>query len=734
MDVDPIELSQRDTETNILRDESVINSEIFDIPQSSLVEVLNDPHVGMEFDSLKKVKDFYKSFAKIKGFGYRIRSSKSNYCKFVCARQGENKVKSNMGIVKKKCSTIRMGCQASLIVKKKKNQNVWVIRSFDNNHNHLMASPKSVSLFRCHRKMNDVAKNLVERFSEEGLPIGKVVSMFSGSDSSFSNRDCWNHMKNVRSKNLDVGDAQGVLNYCKQKQAQNSDFFYAIQCDGEARMMNLFWVDARSRLAYQRFGDVITFDTTYKTNKYSMPFAPFTGLNHHLQSILFGCALLQDESETSFVWLFETWLEAMNGKKPISIITDQDLAIGAAIAKVFPESHHRLCLWHIRKKFPEKLAHIYHKNSSFKRELKRCIRESPTVKDFEDDWHRIMTTYELQENEWLQRLFQIKESWVPIYNRGTFFAGMNTTQRSESINSFFDSFVNSTTTLTDFVVKFEKAVNHRYEAEKREDFESRHKSRILSIGSKIEEHAASIYTRNVFRKFHEELASVSHFTKEKLEKNGSQYRYRVSNCFNTRDTFVVDINLETKNATCGCQLYEFLGILCRHILMIFQTKNIVQIPSHYILQRWTKEANRFLEVGDIDNQNHESGDLRSLHVQQLFGKFSKLAERSEEAYNYILVELDRVFNTASTMEKEVAENCLESDQQTLMLESLDDVSNWNIKDPQVSQTKGRRKVTVAGRYKSALELATNKTLVKRRQCKSCGEYGHYQSTCKKYAT
>jgi len=52
----------------------------------------------------------------------------------------------------------------------------------------------------------------------------------------------------------------------------------------------------------------------------------------------------------------------MGGKKLVSIITDQDLAIRATIEKVFPETRHRLCLWHIRKKFPEKLAHVYHKD------------------------------------------------------------------------------------------------------------------------------------------------------------------------------------------------------------------------------------------------------------------------------------------------------------------------------------------------------------------------------------
>ncbi|GAB2270106.1 Protein FAR1-RELATED SEQUENCE 5 [Dionaea muscipula] len=95
-------------------------------------------------------------------------------------------------------------------------------------------------------------------------------------------------------------------------------------------------MDPRARMAYQCFGDVVTFDTTYHTNKYDMPFAPFTGVNHHFQSIQFGCALLQDETEVTFMWLFSTWLQAMGGCPPVSIITDQDPAMKAAISKVVP--------------------------------------------------------------------------------------------------------------------------------------------------------------------------------------------------------------------------------------------------------------------------------------------------------------------------------------------------------------------------------------------------------------
>ncbi|RZB56995.1 Protein FAR1-RELATED SEQUENCE 5 [Glycine soja] len=72
-----------------------------------------------------------------------------------------------------------------------------------------------------------------------------------------------------------------------------------------------------------------------------------------------------------FESLEKTWLKEMGGKKPVSIITDQDLAIGAVIKKVFLETRHRLCLWHIRKEFPEKLAHVYHKRSTFKHEQRK---------------------------------------------------------------------------------------------------------------------------------------------------------------------------------------------------------------------------------------------------------------------------------------------------------------------------------------------------------------------------
>jgi hypothetical protein len=86
-----------------------------------------------------------------------------------------------------------------------------------------------------------VAKNLVEKFSESGLPIGKVPEIPGNIEGvNFNERDCYNYMRDKRKKDLIIGDAQAVVEYCARKQAENLNFFYAIDSDNEGRMINFF--------------------------------------------------------------------------------------------------------------------------------------------------------------------------------------------------------------------------------------------------------------------------------------------------------------------------------------------------------------------------------------------------------------------------------------------------------------------------------------------------------------
>lgn len=99
-------------------------------------------------------------------------------------------------------------------------------------------------------------------------------------------------------------------------QEKNSDFFYDIDLNHNFHISNVFWVDARSRTTYASFGDVITFDTTYLTDKCDMSSATFVGVNHDVQGVLLGCGLLSRKDTKSFMWLFKSWLRCMSGISP----------------------------------------------------------------------------------------------------------------------------------------------------------------------------------------------------------------------------------------------------------------------------------------------------------------------------------------------------------------------------------------------------------------------------------
>lgn len=156
----------------------------------------------------------------------------------------------------------------------------------------------------------------------------------------------------------------------------------------------------------------------------------------------------------------------------------------------------------------------------------------------------------------------------------------------------------------------------------------------MGIGSKLEHHAAFVYTRNIFGKFQDELKKINEFTKKNIRRDGPSYVYQVSSCYDARDTFIVNVDLDSNVAKCDCQLFEFMGTLCRYILVIFQAKGVVQIPDHFVLQRWTKDANECIEVSDAENnfdgQSTTPKIIRRMHAQQQASILVDLDEESEE--------------------------------------------------------------------------------------------------------
>ncbi|KAA8547929.1 hypothetical protein F0562_004358 [Nyssa sinensis] len=469
------------------------------------------------------------------------------------------------------------------------------VAKLEKNHNHELVTPAMRHFLRSHRQEYDPKKSSVHSFNPPGMSTSTPMNDLTEDCDNFAKMVFapQNHVNYIGRGRLSTFgiDAQSLLGFFKIMQANDPAFYYAIQVDEEDRLSSVFWVDTRSRIAYNCFYDVVAFDTTYQVNQYKMPFAPFTGVNHHKQSVLFGCALLADESESTFIWLFMTWLEAMSGRQPGLIITDYDSAISKAVEKVFPESNHRYCKWHIMSKMPKEMGHTYSAlPKTFQVEFDKCINKSETPEEFESAWELLLDKYNLRGNEWLQSLYIDRKLWVPTYIRDTFFAGMYATQRSGSVNSLFDGYVNARTTLQDFAEQYEKALDDRYEKEAKAEFETFYTKPILKTPLPIEKQVAEVYTRKMFTIFQDEIFQSLVLAVKLSGDEGSISTYEVARFDEEHKVYFVAFNLSEQSASCSCKMFQFEGILCRHVIAVFKATNIFMLPPHYILKRWTRNA------------------------------------------------------------------------------------------------------------------------------------------------
>ncbi|GMH13482.1 hypothetical protein Nepgr_015323 [Nepenthes gracilis] len=434
------------------------------------------------------------------------------------------------------------------------------------------------------------------------------------------------------------GGGQQVLDYLKRKQTEDPNFYYAIQGDEEHLRDNIFWADAASRVNYIYFGDTVIFDTSYRSNQYMVPFASFTGLNHHGQAVLFGCALLFNESDSSYIWLFQSWLHAMSVRQPISITTEPDRFIQIAVSQVLPDTHHRYCKWSIFRETQEKLATIYQSYPTFETEFRKSINESETIEEFDSRWDSLLGQYYLMNNEWLQSMYNARHQWVPVYMRGTFFGELFATEGNDGSNSYFDGFVDANTTIQVLIKQYEKAVASWHEKELKADDHTANTMPILRTPSPMEKQAADLYTRRVFMKFQEELVETLANPATKIEDSGSVTTYRVAKFGEDHRAHVVNFSSVEMKTTCSCRMFEYSGIICRHILAVFRAKNVLTLPTEYILKRWTRNAKSIAGLDEhtppgVPINSLESLSFRCNNLRQEALKFVEEGAKSIHVYN-----------------------------------------------------------------------------------------------------
>ncbi|XP_076960906.1 protein FAR1-RELATED SEQUENCE 5-like [Bidens hawaiensis] len=264
-------------------------------------------------------------------------------------------------------------------------------------------------------------------------------------------------------------------------------------------LKGLFWADERAKMNFYVFGDVVSFDATYRHNKYNLVFVLFTGIDNHNRNVTLGVALLDSETTESYTWLLNCFKKAFC-YEPAVVVTDQDLAMKRAIEDVFPNARHRLCMWHIMDKLSRKVGSGLCNTTDFKTRLCDIVwTDSITPELFEKEWVSIMDDFQLNDHDWLKDIFRIRESWIPAYYHGETMSGlMRTSSRSESENHFFGKFCNPRCTLVEFLAHFKTALDHQRHEHRKNDHDCGYTAAETWSNYALEKQAIEIFTRTIF--------------------------------------------------------------------------------------------------------------------------------------------------------------------------------------------------------------------------------------------
>nr|GEW72126.1 hypothetical protein [Tanacetum cinerariifolium] len=390
------------------------------------------PKLGDIFDTYDDGYNMYKVYSEkgkfnIRKSGIKRYKGKVTHGYVLCNRAGKVRSKFDINILKeadandeekdgntkRKCKTVSRvtNCLEKIGLKVIHGTDCYKLFGFVKNHNHPLMNENNMDVSRARRQFHFSDYIYIHRASLSNigptLAHRLKVALMGGYDKVCGTPGDYRNFKRAMNLFIRDRDAQMIVDKMINWQFHVPKFSFEHYVLHD-ELVSMFWDDDTMKFNYAVFGDVVSFDATFRTNKYDFVFVPLT----------------------------------VHQKQPTLAIIDQDAALRNVVVIMFPDSKHRLCMWHITQKHLEKILGDLDTDSEFRKEFHKLIWNvfiRPEV--FEKRWNSLITKYNLQDNKWLSDMYAIIDRWIHGYFKEYPMCGlMKTTSRSESSNAYFQIF------------------------------------------------------------------------------------------------------------------------------------------------------------------------------------------------------------------------------------------------------------------------------------------------------
>ena len=234
----------------------------------------------------------------------------------------------------------------------------------------------------------------------------------------------------------------------------------------------------------------------------------------------------------------------------------------------------------------------------------------------------------MHKQTWLDSIYKLREQWAECYMRDVFSLGERSTQLSESFNNALKIHLKSDFHIVRFLKHFERAVEEKRSKELESEFKARKNIPRIKMNTLMLVEASKVYTTVIFDVFQGEYERSITACAKALDGNNKYIVSIVSLDGNFEEECIVTGDPLSQTVSCACGIFNRVGILCAHGLKVLDLMNIKSLPAHYVLKRWTREAQKGSILDRQGRNVVENSKLEAmLRYRNLSHEFLTLAKK-----------------------------------------------------------------------------------------------------------